>query len=106
MGNSNGRTDAMVSIADVNEMKRKIMNGEWALAAEELMTREPEIAFLVATKFDKILAKLHEANPAVPDSYFSRELFMLVWRPLIMLDYAHRRQWEDFLPQDEDGGAK
>ena len=70
----------------------------------ELCSREPEIAVGLAYEFERTL-RLLEAGRFTPQQLetLHKHLVVLAWSPAIVLDRVHRRGWEEFLPQSDDG---
>ena len=74
-----------------------------------MIAREPEIAFGVSERFDRLLTLIASLNLTEQhrDS-LTKQMSLLVWSPLLALERAHRRQWNDFLPSTDDtkGGVE
>ena len=100
--NNTIRTDALVTEADVEQIKTDVEDGEWKRAIFEYVVREPELAILIADRFEKMLNLLQSAGLTPRERWhFSKQMSLLVWTPVVLLDRAHRREWRDFLPSDE-----
>jgi hypothetical protein len=94
-------TDALVTPQDVSQIKAEINRRELQQLVHRLAISEPEIAVLIAEQNAKIFSLLDETHlPSGHVALFRRYLALVTWTPLILLDRAHRREWNDFLPSE------
>lgn len=93
-------TDALVE--DVLQIKGQIDRGDFQRLVLEFVIREPELAVLVSEKYDLILTMLECASLSIKHRVIlKKHLSLLVWTPLLLLNQAHRRGWDDFLPSED-----
>jgi hypothetical protein len=100
-------TDALISPADVRQIKDDIVTHKWHEAIYEMLQREPELVLVFSDRLEKIYALLEQAIPdAEQRQRLERQIHLLLWVPMVLLNRAHRRLWESFLPDaagDEKG---
>ena len=95
-------TDSLLSAADVLQIKADVNRGEFKRMEFELVSREPELAIAVSEKYDLVTTILEGAGLSIKQrAVLSKQLSLLVWTPLLLLDRAHRRGWNDFLPSED-----
>ncbi len=107
-------TDALITAEDVMNIKAEIDRGNFKRMVYELVIREPELAIALAQKFDLVTTLLQGATMSIKQrAVVEKQLTLLVWTPLLLLNSAHRRGWDDFLPSEdvvdesgEEGGAE
>ncbi|HEY8668173.1 MAG TPA: hypothetical protein VIL86_16110 [Tepidisphaeraceae bacterium] len=108
------KSDALITAADIDQIQHEVVRGEFQRLVFELLVREPELAVAISDRFNKI-TKMHEAALLTIKQRcdLSKQLALLVWLPVLLMDRANRRSWEDFLPSaeaiggsDEEGGAE
>lgn len=94
--------DALVTADDFPQLKTEIDRGEFKRLVDELVAREPELTIALAEKYDLISTMLEGAPLSIKNrAMLSKHLCLAVWAPLLLLDRAHRRNWNDFLPSEE-----
>lgn len=107
------KSDAFITAADVEQIQHEVVAGEFQKLVCGLIIREPELAVAISERFEKI-TKMHEAALLTIKQRcdLSKQMALLVWLPVLLMDRANRRSWEDFLPSieavegsDEEGGA-
>ena len=99
---NNTHTDALVTADDVSQIKAEVDRADFRKLVYELVAREPELGILISEKYDYITTMLDGAGLSVRQrGVLYRQLPLLFWAPVIVLDRAHRRGWNDFLPSEE-----
>ncbi|HEY1683542.1 MAG TPA: hypothetical protein VGG19_02165 [Tepidisphaeraceae bacterium] len=95
------RSDSIVSEEDFISINAAIKRERYANVVSPLMEREPELAVNIARRNDRLSALLDGAAMS-PETRLAirRQILFLSWVPLLALDHAHRRQWDDFLPAE------
>jgi len=107
-------TDALVTVADVEQIKAEVVRGDFKRLVLELVVREPDLTIAVSERYDHILSMLERAMLTIKQrADLSKQMSLLVWLPILLMGRAHRREWDDFLPTeqaiggpDEEGGGK
>jgi hypothetical protein len=111
-------TDGLVAESDFILLRKSINRGELQRLVLELWEREPEIAVGVSEQFDFVLKLLSTVSmTAQHRAKVINHLSILTWSSALVIESAHRRAWEDFLPSIEttkptgggfksEGGAK
>lgn len=95
-------TDALVTAGDVLRIKTQISRGDFKRLVYELVSREPELVIAISERFDLVTTMLERA--ALSDKQradLMPQLSLLTWTHVLLLDRAHRRHWDDFLPSEE-----
>jgi hypothetical protein len=94
--------DAIVTADDFLHLKAEIDRGEFKRLVDELVAREPELTIALSERYDLIATMLESAPLSIRNrAMMSKHLCLAVWAPLLLLDRAHRRNWNDFLPSDD-----
>lgn len=102
MNDTTKRNDFLITESDIGDLKAQINRGDFMQVVYELCAREPELAFVVSERFSRILTLLEPAMPTdEQQALITKHLSLLVWPPLLLLDRAHRRAWDGFLPLEE-----
>jgi len=93
-------TDAIIREADIRQINKDIETHVWHHAIYELLRREPELALVFGERLGKINTLLEQAisDPNLRQR-LETQIYLMMWVPMILLDRAHRRLWEDFLPE-------
>lgn len=108
------KSDALITAADIEQIQHEIVAGNFQQLVYGLLIREPELAVAISDRFGKI-TKMHEAALLTIKQRcdLSKQMALLVWLPILLMDRANRRTWEDFLPtqeavegSSEEGGAE
>lgn len=108
------KSDGFITAADVEQIQHDVVAGEFQRLVYGLIIREPELAVAISERFEKI-TKMHEAALLTIKQRcdLAKQMSLLVWLPVLLMDRANRRNWEDFLPSeeafqgsDEEGGAE
>jgi hypothetical protein len=99
--------DASITETDVEHVKRDIQTRVWHAEVIGLMEREPQLMQVVVLQEERIRRMLARSVPFSQDrERLHREMQLLVWSALILLDRSHRRLWTDFLPADPSQPAQ
>ena len=94
--------DAIVTAEDFVQLKAEIDRGGFKRLVDELVAREPELTIALSEKYGLITTLLEGAPLSIKNSaMLSKHLCLADWAPLLLLDRAHRRNWNDFLPSDD-----
>ena len=100
-------TDGLVIGEDFIHFQDATNRGEFKQLVFDLCQREPEIVFGIAEQFDLVLSLLNGASMSIKQrAILERKITLMLWIPLLVLERAHRRAWEDFLPSVEPGRAE
>jgi hypothetical protein len=95
-------TDALITAEDVMNIKAEIDRGNFKRMVYELVIREPELAIALAQQFDLVTTLLQGAAMSIKQrAVVEKQLTLLVWTPVLLLDRGHRRSWDDFLPSED-----
>jgi hypothetical protein len=95
--------ESIISGADVQQINDGIMSRKWHDAICEMMMREPNLTVDFSDRLEKLEALLQQTIPiARQRERLTKKIYLLVWVPLILLDQAHRRFWDGFLPDAAD----
>jgi hypothetical protein len=96
-------SESIISDADVQQINDDIMSRKWHDAICEMMMREPSLTVDFGDRLEKLEALLQQTIPnARQRERLTKQIYLLVWVPLILLDRAHRRLWDGFLPDETD----
>jgi len=114
MKNKTVLTDALVTADDVLKLKAQVDSGDFKRLVWELVAQEPELAIALSEKFNLVTTILQGATMSIKQrAVVEKQLTLLVWMPLLLLERSHRRAWTDFLPSeevvgesDEEGGVE
>jgi hypothetical protein len=95
------KTDAMVTEADIRQVKADIKTLEWKKAIYGLLERESDLFIDISGQLEEIFG-LIEATGAPPQlrQRLFRRIQIAMWTSIIVLDRSHRRLWDGFLPDD------
>jgi hypothetical protein len=97
-GNNN---DCFVKEDDVLKLKGEIDRGEFAHLVYGLVERETELAIAIAERFDLVSSLVEGCSLSIrARASLTKQLALLAWMPALLLDRAHRRSWDEFLPSD------
>src|SRR4051794_1462586 len=103
MNNDEKRSDGLISEWDVVRVIEEMNTTRLQEDVVGLLAREPELMMVVTDRMSKIW-------PLIDGREFSfeqrqkleRQLQLLLWVPMVLLDRAHRRLWDKFLPDEGD----
>jgi hypothetical protein len=96
------RTDILITLKDVDQVRTDVQSGCWKTAVYDLLGREPELAVAVSRRFQHIQRVLSRFEiPAKDWQYITHQMSLLAWVPAVLIDRAHRRLWDGFLPSEE-----
>ena len=92
-------TDALISPADVQQVKEGMVTRKWQEVIYWMLEREPELVLVFCDRLDKITAILDRAvsDPRLRQ-HLVWQMYKLLCEPMVLLNRSHRRLWEDFLP--------
>lgn len=98
-------SDNIVSEEDFILINAAIRREQYINVVSPLMEREPELAINIARRNDRLNTLLDAAvmSPETRQA-IRKQILFLSWVPLLVLDRAHRRQWDDFLPAETAEG--
>lgn len=95
--------DCIVKEDDVLRLKGDIDRGQLAHLVYGLVERETELAIAIAERFDLVSSLVESCGMSIrARASLSKQLALLAWMPALLLDRAHRRNWDEFLPSTGD----
>ena len=97
-------TDATVTPQDILAALRQLREDGIGVTAATLLQREPALGELIVERWNKVQTLLRsrglteeQARPVLI------EVCRLTMEPLMALELSHRRMWQDFLPDVDEG---
>jgi len=107
MASKNSKThDGYVTENDMKHFRDRVNQGEFQQLVWELMAKEPDLAIAVSLRNERFSALLQTIPMSAEQrEKINRHVTLSVWLPLIALSQAHRRAWDEFLPDSDDDGG-
>jgi hypothetical protein len=96
-------SDALVREADVRQIAKDIADKKWFDAVCDILMREPELVLVFVDEMEAVTSRLEQFVPdAAQRERLRRQILRAIWVPMVLLDRAHRKQWDELLPADGD----